>query len=325
MARDTIANAQGHWREILCHFGISLPATPLRHGPCPMCEGKTRFRFDDKEGHGTWICSHCGAGKGMALLMAAKRWDFRHAAREVDAIIGNLTPAKQERANPSNQRFRLRRIAAGLQRVTQGDPVSLYLEGRGIGAAPCDALRLHPGLSYFDDEGKLVGEWPAMVSLIEGPDGTRMGYSVTYLTADGDKAPVSMPKKMLKAVESLTGGASRLWPVQDHIGIAEGIETARGVFQRFGQPCYAAHTAVLLSQWQPPAGVKRVSIWGDNDLSATGQQAAYTLARRMYQRGIDFSVHIPTDPGTDWADGLEKKRMADTPQPEGFGLRKAAD
>jgi DNA polymerase III delta subunit len=63
-----------------------------------------------------------------------------------------------------------------------------------------------------------------------------------------------------------------------------------------------------------------VSIWGDNDLSATGQQAAYTLARRMHQRGIDFSVHIPPDQGTDWADGLEN-----TSTPEGFGLRKAAD
>ncbi len=31
--------------------------------------GKTRFRFDDKEGRGTWICNHCGAGDGADLAM----------------------------------------------------------------------------------------------------------------------------------------------------------------------------------------------------------------------------------------------------------------
>lgn len=307
---DTIADAQGRWREILRHFGIPLPATPLKHGPCPICEGRTRFRFDDKEGRGTWICNRCGAGKGMALLMAVKGWDFATAARAIDEIIGNLPPAPPEKIRHADPRSRLRRISMGLQSVTHGDPVSLYLDRRGIGSAPCDDLRLHPGLAYFDEAGERLGEWPAMVALIQGPDGGRWGYHITYLTAAGRKAPVAEPKKMVKAVESLTGGASRLWPVQEHIGIAEGIETARAVFERYGQPCWAAHTATLLSHWEPPAGVTRVSIWGDHDLSATGQQASYTLARRLHQRGIAFSVHIPAAPGTDWADGLEAREVA---------------
>jgi putative DNA primase/helicase len=42
-----------------------------------MCGGKDRFRFDDKEGHGTWICTHCGAGDGFSLLMKVMGIDFK--------------------------------------------------------------------------------------------------------------------------------------------------------------------------------------------------------------------------------------------------------
>ena len=37
-------------------------------GTCPMCGGKDRFRFDDKGGRGTWICSQCGAGDEIELV-----------------------------------------------------------------------------------------------------------------------------------------------------------------------------------------------------------------------------------------------------------------
>ena len=50
---------------------------------CPACGGKTRFRFDDKEGRGTFYCSHCGPGDGVQLTMKVKGWSFAETAKAV--------------------------------------------------------------------------------------------------------------------------------------------------------------------------------------------------------------------------------------------------
>lgn len=58
------AAARGRWPVILQMLGVDVPDGG-RHGPCPKCEGKDRFRMDDLEGRGTWICSHCGHGDSL--------------------------------------------------------------------------------------------------------------------------------------------------------------------------------------------------------------------------------------------------------------------
>ena len=37
----------GAWRQTLENYGCHLPSG-RHHGPCPVCGGKDRFRFDDK-------------------------------------------------------------------------------------------------------------------------------------------------------------------------------------------------------------------------------------------------------------------------------------
>jgi putative DNA primase/helicase len=68
------AQAHGRWRSILLHLAIDVPPTPKKHGPCPACGGKDRFRFDDKDGRGTWFCNQCRpqAGDGFALMRSVK-------------------------------------------------------------------------------------------------------------------------------------------------------------------------------------------------------------------------------------------------------------
>ena len=67
----------GRWREVLPRFGISAATLDGKHHPCPGCGGKDRFRFDDKNGRGTWICSQGGgdavAGDAFALLVHTGR------------------------------------------------------------------------------------------------------------------------------------------------------------------------------------------------------------------------------------------------------------
>ena len=73
--------------------------------------------------------------------------------------------------------------------------------------------------------------------------------------------------------------------------------------KRFGIPTWAAINATMLAKWRPPEGVKRVTIFGDNDEKFGGAAAAYALAHRLKARmGLDVEVRIPTTVGLDWAD-----------------------
>jgi putative DNA primase/helicase len=156
-------------------------------------------------------------------------------------------------------------------------------------------------MRYYDG-GEFVGIFPAMIHLFRAADGAPRTYHVTYLTPDGAKADVPAPKKVLPGTGPLTGGAIRLFPAAKTLGIAEGIETAIAATQGAGIPCWASYSATLLEQFQPPEGVERVVIFGDNDSSFTGQKSAYVLAHRLHREGFGVEVRIPESQGTDWAD-----------------------
>ena len=67
--------ARGRWSEILAGLGVEPAHLQDKHGPCPGCAGVDRFRFDNQEDRGTWICSQGGggevAGDGFDLLLHA--------------------------------------------------------------------------------------------------------------------------------------------------------------------------------------------------------------------------------------------------------------
>ena len=301
----TADEAVGRWPGILQSLGVDPSFLRKKHGPCPICEGKDRYRFDDKEGRGTWICSHCGSGDGFRLLQHLKGWSFRDAAKEVDRVVGTVPAAAivSER-NEASKIQALTGVWEASQRVTHGDPVWLYLNRRlGLELVPAD-LRLHPALRYTDEDGRDLGHFPAMLARIQYPDGAGASIHRTYLTEDGQKAPVPQPKKIMPG-KPLNTGSVRLGAAGATLGIGEGIETALAASQRFGVPVWAATNAVLLEAWVPPAGVDRVLIAGDNDASFTGQAAAYALARRLAQKGIAVDVRIPGQVGTDWADDIK--------------------
>jgi hypothetical protein len=67
--------ARNRWSEILAYAGVDAKALRDVHGPCPGCKGKDRFRFDNKDGDGTFICSQGNgdtlSGDGFELLQHA--------------------------------------------------------------------------------------------------------------------------------------------------------------------------------------------------------------------------------------------------------------
>jgi putative DNA primase/helicase len=147
-----------------------------------------------------------------------------------------------------------------------------------------------------------------MLAKITGADDKPVNLHVTYLTKDGQKADVIPNRKVLPG--SLPEGcAIRLAPAAGIMGVAEGIETAISASILFDMPVWACVNASLLAKWIPPEIAKFVYVFGDNDLTYTGQAAAYKLANRLavqFRRGV--AVAIPDLPETDWNDIHKIKR-----------------
>jgi putative DNA primase/helicase len=293
----TTDEAIGRWPGILQTLGVDQRFLVNRHGPCPACAGTDRYRFDDKDGRGTWFCSQCGSGDGFGLLQRIFGWDFKQAAKEVDRVVGTVRAGAVVQARTEESKVEaLRAVWKASKAVTKGDPVWLYLNRRlGVDQVPAD-LRFHPNLRH--SEGR---SYPAMVAMMRYPNGAGASIHRTYLTTDGQKAPVDDAKKFMQG-KPLQTASVRLGEAGTTLGIAEGIETALAASQLFLIPVWAATNAVLLEAWAPPAGVERVLIAGDNDASYTGQSAAFALARRLVRDGFEVEIQIPAAVGQDWAD-----------------------
>ena len=147
---DIAGAAQGQWESIFPALGITVPARG-KHGPCPICGGKDRFHFDDKEGRGTWICRQCDgkqAGDGLDLVCKATGKDNKAASMLVAQALGlsagldmaaikvNEASAKQQ-AEQERQREQAKHSAAAelAQNIlNQCQPAKghSYLVGKGL-------------------------------------------------------------------------------------------------------------------------------------------------------------------------------------------------
>ncbi|WP_151706790.1 primase-helicase zinc-binding domain-containing protein [Acinetobacter sp. TUM15064] len=114
--------ANGLWKsKIFPSFGIQVPASKNQHGPCPICarspstssvSGKTlgkasnvdRFRCDDQQGNGSWICNVCGAGDGFSLVAQARGWTRKEVLNEIGTELGLSTEGKTNAADRTRWR-----------------------------------------------------------------------------------------------------------------------------------------------------------------------------------------------------------------------------
>lgn len=286
--------AKGHWRELLPQLGVDARYLTGKHGPCPMCGGKDRFRFTDKDKAGMYICSVCGANDGFKLVQSVTGQSFAEVAKQVAQIMGekpSFTP--KDRSEEETQRQAIKRIWEASSKPSKDGPVDKYLKRRLGLVWASKSVREFIGRNHC-----------LMVSQIVGPDNKAHNVHLTYLDQNGFRAKIDTPKRIMSG-KVPAGSAIRLAPADVHMGIAEGIETAIAASVMYGIPVWSAINAHNLAKWEPPSITQRVTIFGDNDESFTGHAASYSLARRLkLQRKLDVEVMIPETVGQDWADVL---------------------
>ncbi len=301
----TIDAAVGKWPMILRAMGMDSHDLNGRHHPCPSTgEGKDCFRFSDHNGFGLYFCkcSPDGRKNGMDLLKCKTGREFGDLAKEIDQLIGN-TDRTIEKPNRHDPMPLLKSVQSRSRKAALA--VSSYLEGRGLICPP--SLREIHNLEYWDD-GQIIGKYSAMLGLVVDAKGDPQSWHVTYLQ-DGMKANVPNVRKVLPPVSSVSGCAIRLFPVAEHIGVAEGIETAIAAHMLHGLPVWSCMNKGGVASFVPPPEVKRVSIFGDNDASFGGQAAAYKLAERLTasKQKIKATVYLPSEIG-DFCDVLRNRR-----------------
>lgn len=305
----------GAWRQTLEGYGCHLPSG-RHHGPCPMCGGKDRFRFDDKDGRGTWFCSQCDPQSGGGLLLLS-RFLGKPTVEVANELLGNTTERSRApvyRAIVSDDQIR----KANHEQARKGAEALLA----------CSELRPHP---YMSDRG-LDGLWLVNGEPIMGRDRGIIQPGELLLVpaykAEGDGSMLVNVQKIKnnkdKEKRPIYGGdmAAVYHKLDGHhklIAIAEGYATGVTVNQVTGATTYCAFNTgnlAAVAAWasgQHP-GVPVVLFADHDELDITHQWRPGEKFAKDAAAPIGATVALPPELG-DWDDyrqahGVEETKVA---------------
>ena len=267
---DTVKAAAGFWPQLLPALGISIYASG-RHGACPVCGGKDRFRFDNQDGRGTWHCNQCGAGDGLNLVEKALDVSAKEAAIKIANMLGALPPVSKAPANTADKAAAQSEAAARAQKliaaaVSRTD--NAYLLSKGLHSTT--ALTLAAGLRCG---GISFAAGDLVVPLT---DESGNAVNIQLISAAGDKR--TLPGGQVKGAYHLEGepDGKTLW-------LTEGYATGLTLQRLTGQPVYVALSAnnlpALAAQLRKIHPDALMLIAADRDDNGTGQLKAEEAAK----------------------------------------------
>lgn len=187
-----------------------------------------------------------------------------------------------------------------------GAQAAAYLEGRGIDPryfVSDPSLRFHPRLWHEIAKAS----FPALVALVRGADQSPIGVWRIYL-GDGRKgrAKIEASTKLGRGDFQGRGGAVRLGGLAEEIGLGEGIETSLAACELGGgaMPVWAGLSAGGIARFIAPVGVKRIRVFGDEDLTKrnrttgewrtpAGLSAVQELQRRYENTDVEVIDETP--------------------------------
>ncbi|MGH2302368.1 primase-helicase zinc-binding domain-containing protein [Enterobacter hormaechei] len=269
---ETVKQACGHWPRILPALGVKVIKN--RHQACPVCGGSDRFRFDDKEGRGTWFCNQCGAGDGLKLVEKVFGVTASEAAGKVNAVTGNLPPVAPEviaaaEAETEADRQAAAALAVRLMEKTRPASGNAYLTRKGFPDRECPILTVtHKtgGVTFragdvvvplYDDTGALI--------------------NLQLISSDGLKRTLKggQVKGACHVIEGKKQAGKRLW-------IAEGYATALTVHHLTAETVMVALSSVnllsLASLVRQKHPASQFVLAADRDLNGDGQSKAAAAA-----------------------------------------------
>jgi putative DNA primase/helicase len=312
MATDVMTAASGRWRDILeVLAGLQAEQLSNRHQPCPACGGRDRYRFDDRDGNGSWFCNQCGGkdhlgggGTGMDLLMRVRSWSFRQACEEVERYLG-VEAQGNGRHRP--QVVSASNGASGKLLAATGFPGHASRPWRQPEVPPADAAppELERGAiaqwCYRDASGASLF-W--IQRLCPGRS-ARKGF-LHRVWLDGDwhrpsrRDPFSCEWPAPRPLYGLPRLAQRPYaPVL----VVEGEGTADAAALLFPEHVVISWAngtnAIGKTDWQPLAG-RAVTLWPDAD--APGRKAMARLAALLHEQGCRVAL---LDPPADLPQGWD--------------------
>ncbi|EMI6718067.1 toprim domain-containing protein [Enterobacter hormaechei] len=269
---ETVKQACGHWPRILPALGVKVMKN--RHQACPVCGGSDRFRFDDKEGRGTWLCNQCGAGDGLKLVEKVFGVKPSEAAQKVNAVTGNLPPVAPEviataEAETEADRKAAVSLAVRLMEKTRTASGNAYLTRKGFPDREC------PVLSVMHKTGGVT--FRAGDVVVPLYDDTGALVNLQLISSDGLKRTLKggAVKGACHTIEGKKQAGKRLW-------IAEGYATALTVHHLTGETVMVALSSVnllslasLVRQKHPAC---QIVLAADRDLNGDGQNKAAAAA-----------------------------------------------
>lgn len=312
---------QHRWDDLLTVFGLPEILLNRRNQPCIFCGGKDRARYTDYMGTGAYICNQCAPESidGFELLMRFTGMDFKALAADIRKALGETVARPAPQSDVGKNRKKLQGIWSEAKSLSKGCPTHRYLLNRGLAGiefSKLTGIRCHPGLTYWHSEGGEVmnlGKHPAMVGLVTTPDGLPATIHCTYLQADGRKAALDPVRKIMTPSRDYGGGAVRLQTLgtDDVLCVAEGIETALAMKLMFPELTpWACISAGNMQKFEPPEEYSGGAFYvgADNDLSYTGQAAAYQLAKRLSGKHR-VEVLLPKKQDTDFLDEYNEQKQ----------------
>lgn len=311
---DVAAAATGHWPDLLTAVGIDIPRDG-KHGPCPTCGGKDRFRLDDKGGRGTWICNQCGAGDGLTLVGLVTGKPIKEAAELIAPLVGlsaggldtaereRIHQQQQTRAGQVRQQVELRRhkaarrAAAIMQDSEQAHAPYLARKSLGVCLCAVNRILIREAGENFPPASLIVPLYNEAAELV----------NVQLIRDDGTKRYLAGGQKA-EAYHRIDGG--------ELVAVTEGYATGLSVNLATGATVYCAmdsgnllNVAEITRRQHPTA---EIIICGDHDLDEAGQRNEITQRQTEGAAlAVGTVVALPPVQG-DWNDYHQVHGLAKT-------------
>ncbi|MDN4223556.1 primase-like DNA-binding domain-containing protein, partial [Citrobacter freundii] len=256
-----------------------------------------RFRFDDKEGRGTWFCNQCGAGDGLKLIERVFDVSASEAAQKVNAVTGNLPLVAPEviaaaEAETDADRKAAAELAAKLMEKTRPATGNAYLTRKGFPTLECLTLTV-----MHKTGGVTFRAGDVVMPLYDNTDAL---VNLQLINSEGLKRTLKggAVKGASHTIEGQKQAGKRLW-------IAEGYATALTVHHLTGETVMVALSSANLLSLASLARQKypacQIVLAADRDLNGDGQTKAAAAAE-----ACDGIVALPPVFG-DWNDAFVQK------------------